>query len=136
MTGEHQGGCFCGALRYAFTGTPSDCGYCHCRMCQRATGAPVSVWVSVPKENFRLLQGEPRYLDSSDIGQRAFCQDCGTEIHFRDKSASKTIDINAATLDDPDAFAPQYHIFTASKVAWLEIADDLPRYPDAGPESS
>lgn len=36
-----EGGCLCGALRYALSGPSIDAGYCHCRFCQRASGAPV-----------------------------------------------------------------------------------------------
>lgn len=34
------GGCLCGAVRYAFEGTPGGAGWCHCRMCQRSSVAP------------------------------------------------------------------------------------------------
>ena len=40
----------------------------------------------------------------------------------------ETIDFRVATLDDPDAVAPGFHIFCASKIAWFETADDLPRH--------
>ena len=34
------GGCLCGAVRYEVSQLPDDdVGYCHCRMCQKATGA-------------------------------------------------------------------------------------------------
>ena len=36
-----EGGCLCGAVRYRISAAPSHTDYCHCRMCQRSTGAPV-----------------------------------------------------------------------------------------------
>jgi len=34
-----EGGCFCGAVRYSVSGPPFAAEYCHCRMCQKSTGA-------------------------------------------------------------------------------------------------
>lgn len=50
MTQVHEGGCLCGAVRYRITGEPKSVGYCHCRMCQRAAGAPVVAWATVPAD--------------------------------------------------------------------------------------
>ena len=36
-----EGGCYCGAIRYRIEGEPLHVNYCHCRMCQRLSGAPV-----------------------------------------------------------------------------------------------
>ncbi len=35
------GGCLCGAVRYESEEPPTDSNYCHCRICQRTSGAPV-----------------------------------------------------------------------------------------------
>ena len=37
--------------------------------------------------------------------------------------------------DDPAAVAPDHHIWTASRIAWFDTKDDLPRYPERGPAS-
>ena len=41
-----------------------------------------------------------------------------------------------ASLDQPQAVRPSHHIWTASRIAWFDIADDLPRYPENGPTPS
>jgi hypothetical protein len=33
-----------------------------------------------------------------------------------------------ASLNDPEAVRPSYHIWTTSRIGWFEIADDLLRY--------
>jgi hypothetical protein len=38
------------------------------------------------------------------------------------------VDVTLASLDDPAAFAPDSHAWTMSRVPWLELGDELPRY--------
>lgn len=123
-----EGGCFCGAVRYRVEGPPSDAGWCHCRMCQRTVGAPVVPWGTWPADRFAWLRGEPRTFASSPKGERTFCATCGTSLTFVDPSEPGSVDVTLASLDDPAAFPPEHHIWTMSRVPWLELADDLPRH--------
>jgi hypothetical protein len=127
-----EGGCFCGAARYRVRNPPVDAGYCHCRMCQRSVGAPVVAWGSWPSDSFQWLTAAPATLDSSVEGRRQFCPCCGTQLLFWTTAEPEIVDVNLATLDDPAAIAPEYHVWTASRIPWFETADALPRYPDAG----
>ena len=43
--------------------------------------------------------------------------------------------MNLVTLDHPEQVAPQYHIWTDSRIPWFDTADSLPRYPDRGIDS-
>ena len=130
----YQGGCLCGQLRFGAAEAAVDAGYCHCRICQRSTGAPVLAWVAFPKGAFRYAQGEPAVYRSSPQAQREFCPRCGTQIAFRDDT-SPHVDVNIASLDAPEAVEPRWHIFTASRIPWFDCADDLPRYEDDGPQA-
>ena len=122
------GGCLCGAVRYACQQAPVDIGYCHCRMCQRASGAPVVAWASFPLEAFGYIRGAPRTFRSSTDAQREFCGDCGSQLLFRDAAEAKSVEINVGTLDDPGQVAPRYHIWTESQLAWFKVDDSLPRH--------
>jgi len=42
-----EGGCLCGAIRYSISGFPISAEYCHCRMCQKGTGAVVVNWMDL-----------------------------------------------------------------------------------------
>jgi len=128
------GGCLCGQLRYEAR-DPIDAGYCHCRLCQRSSGAPVLAWASFPTARFSFERGEPRSYRSSLAGLREFCASCGTQIAFRGDATPTRIDVNIATLDDPASIEPEYHIWIDSRMPWLHIDDDLPRYTDDGPDS-
>jgi hypothetical protein len=136
MTEERNfvGGCLCGRLRYEAR-DPIEAGYCHCRLCQRSSGAPVLAWAGFPIARFSYSKGAPESYRSSPRGLRDFCASCGTQIAFRDSATPTRIDVNVASLDDPAAIEPEYHIWIGSSVPWLHIDDDLPRYTDEGPES-
>lgn len=129
-----DGGCLCGNIRYRIERQPIDAGYCHCRLCQRASGAPTVAWLTMPVEGFRYLRGTVCAFDSSEHHKREFCPDCGTQIAFRARSNAATVDVTLCSLDNPAAIEPEYHIWCASRVGWLHIDDDLQKYEDSGPD--
>ncbi|MFM2479895.1 GFA family protein [Celerinatantimonas sp. YJH-8] len=129
-----QGGCLCGAIRYAIDAILIDAGFCHCKLCQRASGAPAVAWLTIPFTGFSYTQGEIGVYASSANYQREFCSHCGTPLAFRAMQDPKTIDVTLCSLDDPTAVKPQYHIWCQSKINWLHLDDDLPQFMDAGPD--
>jgi hypothetical protein len=131
-----EGGCLCGGVRYRIGAAPGHADYCHCRMCQRATGAPVVAWLTVVSGAFAWTAGEPAVYRSSQQAERLFCPRCGSQLAFRDLADPDHLDVTLASLDDPEAVRPSYHIWTSSRIGWFEVADELPRYPERGPGSS
>jgi hypothetical protein len=130
MSEPLTGGCTCGAVRYALKTAPFDAGWCHCRTCQRTSGAPAMVFASVPEGDLVWTEGAEtvRWFKSSSFGHRAFCGLCGTPFLMKVDHQPETIDFSVATLDAPDAVAPRFHIFWGSRVAWFDPGDALPRY--------
>ncbi|MBI2994508.1 MAG: GFA family protein [Gammaproteobacteria bacterium] len=127
-----EGGCHCGAVRYRIEGELIDAGYCHCDICRQTTGAPVLAWATFPFGAFHYTQGAPTVYHSSDWGQREFCGGCGTQFCYHERKDPESIDVNIGTLDDPEQFEPEYHIFVAEQLEWFDVDDDLPRYDDSG----
>lgn len=125
---RYEGGCLCGALRYSSSVDPIDAGYCHCRMCQKISGATVLPWASFSSGDFSYTQGQPKIYKSSDWGQREFCEACGSQIAFRGTVSDDAVEINVGTLDDPEIITPEYHVWCDSQVSWFDTADELPRY--------
>jgi hypothetical protein len=128
-----SGGCLCGNVRYTAR-DPINAGYCHCRLCQRSSGAPVLAWATFPIASFAYAMDEPRSYRSSPRGLREFCGRCGTQIAFRGEATPAEIDLNIATLDDPASIEPEFHTWIGTRIPWLHIEDDLPRYTDEGPD--
>ncbi len=123
-----EGGCLCGAIRYRVSGAIDESGYCHCRTCQKQSGAPVVAWFALAPSEFAYLQGTPGAYRASSHAQREFCSDCGTYIVFREDDASMTLSVNTATLDNPELSPPAFHIYCESRIGWFDTADALPRY--------
>lgn len=123
-----KGGCHCGAIRYEVSGMPFDADYCHCRDCQRTTGAPVAAWMDYKKEQVRWTAGEPLEYHSSEYIRRGFCPGCGSTLSYRSTQYPDYLTLSITSLDDPDSVSPAYHIYTDSRVKWLSIEDDCERY--------
>ena len=125
---DHDGGCLCGALRFRVTAAPLDSGYCHCRMCQRNSGAPVVAWVTFPTPSFVWTKGVPGSFASSAHAQRQYCSQCGSYLVFLSAKSPAEISVNTASCDDPGAFPPRRHIYWESRIPWFRTDDSLPRH--------
>ncbi len=132
-----SGGCACGAVRYELTAEPWDTGWCHCRTCQLNSGAPAMVFSSVAPADFLWTKGSEKVksFKSSSFGRREFCGECGTPFLMIVDHQPETVDFSVATLDEPDAVAPGFHIFYGSKIGWFEPGDELPRHDRFRPDT-
>jgi len=126
---SHEGGCLCGKVRFRVTAPPLDAGYCHCRMCQKNSGAPVVAWATFPVASFFWIAGEPGTYASSARGKRSFCTACGSYLVFASAESPAEVSVNTASFDTPEAFPPRKHIYVESRISWFHTADDLPRHP-------
>ena len=130
---ELHGGCQCGAVRYEVNGEPQHVALCHCEDCRRSSGAPMVAWAAFSEDEFRVSKGEAKTYNSSDSAMRSFCPDCGTGLYYKNaEMLPGIVDIQAATLDNPDALPVQAHIQTAERIGWMATAHSLPefeRYP-------
>ena len=124
-----KGGCHCGAIRYEVSGVPFDADYCHCRDCQKTSGAPCGAWMDFKMEQLCWAGKKPSEYASSKNIRRGFCPNCGASLSYRSTQYPDYFTLSIASLDEPDLVRPNYHIFTGSQVSWLVIEDDCKRYP-------
>jgi hypothetical protein len=130
---ELEGGCACTALRYKLTTAPLIVHACHCRDCQRLTGSAfvINIWIekkfveadSAAPKSFKLTAGSGKHHEVF------FCDKCGTYLWSRyDASPGDTLLVRVGTLDNPGAVKPDVHIFTRSKLPWLDLPKDVPSF--------
>ena len=123
-----HGHCFCKQTSWEFEGPVTWACYCHCDDCRRNCAAPIVAWLGIPLKNFTWKGSPPKTLESSKGVRRHFCDKCGTPMGFEADHYPGGMHLYAATLINPDDFKPTFHVNFESKLPWLQINDDLPKY--------
>jgi len=129
-----EGGCACGAIRYRLASAPMFVHCCHCKDCQRQTGTafvlnaiieasrvemtgPAPVVVPVPTDS-----GRPHRIHRCPTCQIALFSVYGgrDEVRF----------VRVGTLDDPTAIGPDVHIYTRSRLPWIQLPAGVPAFDE------
>ena len=124
MTQTLAGGCLCGAIRYTVNVPITELRACHCRDCQKASGAGGSVNAVIPRSALDITQGTPKRYDViADSGRtlyRYFCGDCGSPIYGQ-RVSPETAVLRVGTLDNPSDMKIAANIWTRSARPWAYI---------------
>ena len=132
------GSCLCGAIRFTVDAPVKELRACHCRNCQKASGAGGSVNAVVPSAAFRITQGTPkRYSARADSGRllhRYFCGDCGSPLYSQRETTPETVVVRAGLFDNAGEMKIVANIWTRSARDWSHIdaaSTQHPGQPDA-----
>ena len=119
-----EGGCQCGAVRYRLRASPLSVYNCHCKDCQRFSGAAWSMSMIVRDTDFEVLSGEiahyDRVAESGNVIAMNFCARCHGWM-WNDPPVPGIKVARAGTLDNMDWARPVGNIWTGSRAAWVEI---------------
>jgi len=126
-----DGGCHCGALRYAATINPERVVICHCTDCQITSGSAFRIIVQANASDFRMLQGMPKiYVKVGDSGNRralAFCGDCGSHIYATSaEEPRQSYSLRVGTIAQCNELKPFMQVWCRSQLPWL---GDIPGLP-------
>ena len=130
-----EGGCTCRNVRYRMTTKPLFVQGCHCRWCQRETGSAFVLNALIESDRVVVLQGAPVTVDTpsnSGRGQKIVrCPDCHVALWSHYAGAGDALKfLRVGTLDDPDRFPPDIHIFTSTKQPWVVLPPGVPAVPE------
>ena len=130
-----EGGCTCRAVRYRMTTRPMYVHCCHCRWCQRETGAAFALNAMIEADRVDLLQGAPEAVMTPSLsgkGQKIVrCPACKIALWSNYAGAGDKIRfVRVGTLDDPDRLPPDIHIFTRSKQPWVVLPKGALIFPE------
>lgn len=130
-----EGGCDCRAVRYRMETAPLFVHCCHCRWCQRESGASFALNAMIEADRITDLAGPAELVHTpseSGSGQLiARCPHCKVAVWSNYAGAGPLVRfVRVGTLDDPDLLPPDIHIFTQSRQAWVALSDRVPAVPE------
>lgn len=130
-----EGGCDCGSVRYRMETAPLFVHCCHCRWCQRESGASFALNAMIEADRVTNLGIEPEVVDTpsaSGQGQKiSRCPRCRVAVWSNYAGAGPVVRfVRVGTLDNPDLLPPDVHIFTASKQPWVVIPPNMPAFSE------
>lgn len=126
-----EGGCDCTAIRYRMESKPLFVHCCHCKWCQRESGASFALNAMIESDLVINLGAEPDLIHTpsdSGLGQLiARCPKCKVAVWSNYAGAGPIMKfVRVGTLDNPDVCPPEIHIFTQSKQPWVNLQDGAP----------
>ena len=135
MDNPIEGGCDCRAIRYRMAGAPLIVHCCHCRWCQRESGASYALNAMIEADRVvHLGQAPERVHTPSESGRGqliARCPSCKVAVWSNYSGAGPLMRfVRVGTLDDPDLLPPDIHIFTASKQPWVVLPGGVPAFEE------
>ncbi|HLW23561.1 MAG TPA: GFA family protein [Steroidobacteraceae bacterium] len=130
-----EGGCDCRFVRYRLQDAPMFVHCCHCRWCQRESGSAFALNGLIEAEHVVLLGGEVEIIatpSASGKGQKiARCPRCRLALWSNYAGSGDAVRfVRIGTLDDPDRFPPDIHIYTSTKQPWVTLPPHIPAVPE------
>ena len=127
-----EGGCLCGQIRYRSDVEPLMVAICHCKNCQRQSGASYSLNFIVPKGAINIDGELTMYADTGDSGNavnRYFCNKCGSPILSESDALGSVTVMKVGTLDDSSWVIPTVEIYCDSAQDWTKVKVELESHP-------
>ena len=130
-----DGGCACGTVRYRLRSHPLVVHACHCSECRRLTGSAFALNALIETDLLEVLAGEPRavaVVGASGKPQAIFrCPACQVALwsHYPG-GGDKLAFVRIGTLDEPARLPPDIHIYTSTKLPWLELPEGARSVPE------
>jgi hypothetical protein len=124
------GSCACGTVRFEVTAPFQTAGYCHCKRCQRRSGALWALNAMVAADAFEILEGADAIgtWRPPDGTAKSFCTRCGGHLYSGDP-ASQPVGVRLGAVDGDPGIRPSWHQWVESAPDWEAIPDDgLPRF--------
>jgi len=132
MPETFPGCCACGEVRFELTVEPMFVHCCHCLDCQRQTGSAFVLNGLIEACKVRVLAGEPVCVtlptDSGRPHDVYRCATCQTALWSDYGRRGYLLFVRLGVLDAPSRFSPDVHIFTRSKLPWVDLPADQPAF--------
>ena len=131
---ERTACCHCGSLSLTATGEPTVVNCCHCKACQRRTGAVMHSGAYFLKSQIRVEGPEKLYTRDVEDGRTIsfhFCPTCGSSVYWHLDLRPDHFGVAVGAFADPDFPPPTYSVWEESKCVWTTLPDGIGHYPQA-----
>ena len=133
---KYEGGCACGAVRFAVDADPLMAGHCQCRKCQMLSGTGHSSFAAFPAAAVT-VKGKLTYwdykADSGNTASRGHCPTCGAQVLAKTSGFKDMVAVQLGSLDDASKVTPGMVFFNAKPQIWDYMDAKLQRFPGMPP---
>jgi hypothetical protein len=106
-------------------------------MCQKQFGNIFGAFAAVERKDFEVTRGKLGRFQSSDIGVRTFCADCGTPMGWDSLDPARTNTwVSLGSLDDVEAVRPLAQWGAEARPSWTDEVFALPVGMTGGGDAS
>lgn len=132
-----SGGCLCGDVTYEYDQEKSTAAlHCHCRDCQKVTGAGKATIVLFPEDAVSIAGTFKQYgalgSDGSHVN-RGFCPRCGSQMFTHIDEMPGFVFVKAGSLNDSSWVKASLNCWESTASPWSPVDGQLPgaeRNPD------
>lgn len=117
--------CQCGQLTAAISGQGTGV-MCHCKACQRRTGAPFGMNLYFDAADVELAGEATEYTRKADSGDNVthgFCPACGTPFYLRTARHPGGIGISVGAIEGTSA-PPARSVFEECRHPWVVVPEE------------
>jgi len=125
------GRCLCGAVTFTINGEPLGMGQCHCKDCQRASGAGHMSLARFKRADIAIEGQTGSYAskaDSGNINTRHFCPTCGSRIYGENSARSGVVNVAVGCIDDHSWFSPRIVVYAKDRAPWDHTSTGIPNF--------
>ena len=131
----HIGHCACKGVSYEMRAEPLIVHCCHCTWCQRETGSAFVLNAVIEARHVAAVEGAPDIIETpseSGMGQRiSRCPTCKVALwSVYSGMGEKFRFVRVGTLENAARFPPDVHIFTSTKLSWVQLSQDVPIFQE------
>jgi hypothetical protein len=131
---ERLAQCHCDSLRAITSGEPLSVGMCHCKQCQRRTGAIASSVAAFARDQVT-IEGHTKVFERDGQSGRKvrfyFCPNCGTSLYWEADARPDFYMLAVGAFADPNFPPPPVSIFEESRHTWLQLPDGMKHFQGA-----
>lgn len=118
--------CHCGSLRANVSGEPKMVSVCHCRDCQRRTGAVAGFGAIFDKAQI-VIEGDSKVFErEGQEGRKVrchFCPNCGTSLYWDGDFGPDWWIVAVGAFADPTFPPPTVSVYEDTKHPWFHLPE-------------